>query len=154
MSETNETAAQPAGAFDPKKAGWKSTEFWIAVGMFLVGCWLIEKDHVELGTGLITLSGFSYTGSRHMIKTQALKRVAMFLLLPGLVLLQGCCSGHVSAQAMGELCWPTWQRHDAYVREDQALDPLKQESYLTTTVIGRRILEEAGYEPEGAQEPK
>jgi hypothetical protein len=65
----HEIPASPEAAAE-LKSGWKTTEFWIAVAMKLLGAWLISKGKDELGVMLITISGGGYMGSRTLAKRQ------------------------------------------------------------------------------------
>lgn len=66
--EISSVSLEPSGTPIDLKAGWKSTEFWIAVAMFLAGLYLMSKGKDELGMGLITISGVGYKASRTLVK--------------------------------------------------------------------------------------
>lgn len=53
---------------DAPRPGFKTTEFWISLGMFLAGCFLLGKDQFELGSGLIAASGMGYQANRAYVK--------------------------------------------------------------------------------------
>lgn len=54
-----------------EKPGFKTTEFWIALGMLLAGAYLLGKEQFELGSALIGASGLSYSGGRSYVKGKA-----------------------------------------------------------------------------------
>jgi hypothetical protein len=61
------------------KSGWKTTEFWIALVMLLIGVGLIAKGEgpptndllQALGTALVSTSGLGYTAARTALKRPA-----------------------------------------------------------------------------------
>jgi hypothetical protein len=55
------------------KPGWKSTEFWIAVGMQCAGAFLLGKGQYELGTALMGASGLGYKVARTIQKNNEIK---------------------------------------------------------------------------------
>lgn len=52
------------------KSGWRTTEFWMALGMKILGAWLISKGKDELGVVLITAGGGGYIAGRSVAKRQ------------------------------------------------------------------------------------
>ena len=50
------------------KPGWKTTEFWITVGLGIAGIVLCIVEKQELGTALLAAAGISYSGSRGLAK--------------------------------------------------------------------------------------
>lgn len=64
-------------------------------------------------------------------------------LLLSLVLLTGCCTGHVSASALEDTIAPVMSRHDAYVTNDEGLTDLQKRLYLRSTTLLRKTLAEA-----------
>jgi len=68
-----------------------------------------------------------------------MKRLALTLTL----LLVGCCSGHVDADAITPVLTPVLQRHDAYVEADPKLDALEKRTALRSAKLLRLTLEAA-----------
>lgn len=52
------------------RPGIRTSEFWIAVAMNLLGAWLIAKGKDELGAMLIAIGGGGYTGARAYVKSK------------------------------------------------------------------------------------
>ena len=50
------------------RPGIKTTEFWVMVAMTILGAWLIERGHDEIGATIIGLAGSGYTGARTWLK--------------------------------------------------------------------------------------
>lgn len=50
------------------KAGYRTTEFWISLGIGLLGAWLIMRGHEEIGAMLLAASGTGYSVSRGLAK--------------------------------------------------------------------------------------
>lgn len=72
--EPQPVSLEPTG--DPTttlKDGFRTSEFWVAVAMFLVGLFLMSKGKDELGMGLITISGLGYKASRTLVKREPRK---------------------------------------------------------------------------------
>jgi hypothetical protein len=134
------------------KSGWRSTEFWIALGLKLLGAWLIAKGKDELGMVLVLAGGGGYMLQRGQLKkAEIVRRVAGLMIVGMLVLgMTGCCTGHVSAAAVAPSLMSVSTRHDNYVQSDPTLDDLHRSVYLRDTTILRAILAEAGAVEEGA----
>jgi hypothetical protein len=50
------------------KPGYKTTEFWITIGIGIIGAILIASGKETLGTALLGSAGVSYSGARGMAK--------------------------------------------------------------------------------------
>lgn len=50
------------------RPGIKTTEFWVMLVMTVLGAWIVERGHDEIGAAIIALAGSGYTGSRAWLK--------------------------------------------------------------------------------------
>lgn len=51
--------------------GVRTSEFWIAVGMLLIGTYLTTRPGLEaIGAALIAVSGLGYNASRTLVKRE------------------------------------------------------------------------------------
>ncbi len=137
------------------KAGWKTTEFWIALVMQAVGVWLISRDKDDLGFMLCSMSGLGYHGSRTLVKrglTVPGKAVVNAALLLCVLFLPGCSAGYVRADAVWPTLEPVLQRHDDYLLDDPELSELEKRIQLRSTELQRKTFRTAlGLEPEQPQ---
>jgi hypothetical protein len=128
------------------KDGWKTTEFWIAVAMTLVGVWLVERGQDTIGAALVALAGTGYKVSRTAVKR--VMRVSVLLLA---LLLGGCHGQCLTPENVGPSMVDVLDRHDAYVHQNETrLTEVEQEVYLNTSAMLRKVLHESGYvDPDG-----
>lgn len=59
------------------------------------------------------------------------------------LLLAGCCQGHVDADAIRPLVDIVTRRHDSYVREDDNLSDRRKTRYLRSAALLRRVVDVA-----------
>lgn len=70
--------------------------------------------------------------------------VAIFALIALAVLAaQGCCTGHVRAEALQGPFSKIKARHDAYVLQDEALSEVEKRIHLRSTMLVEKTLKEA-----------
>lgn len=129
------------------KAGWRTTEFWIALGMKLIGVYLISKGQDELGSAIVLAGGGGYMLGRTSVKKAA--RVVSALLVVCLLALPGCaCDRHLDVDNVGPLIEKVCTRHDAYVSVDPSLSPEERSTALRSSQILMLDVEEARKAPE------
>ena len=144
MTDTTDEATADATILKAKD-GWRTTEFWIALVMTAIGAWLIAKGKEEIGGVLVAMAGSGYTAGRTVVKRAV--RVSLVLLA---LCLSGCHASCLTPVNVGPAMTDALNRHDTYVSEDGALTPTQREVYLTTSLMIRDVLHEAGYPPEEA----
>lgn len=82
-------------------------------------------------------------------ETRTKRNIWALGLLAGLVFamalwgLTGCTSGYIRAEAVDAGMRKVIERHDRYVRADPTLNDVQKETYLTTSKLVLRVLDEA-----------
>lgn len=98
-----------------EKPGIKTTEFWLALAMMVVGAWLISKGKDEVGGVLTLAAGSVYTGFRGLVKSKLAQAGAVLLL----VFAVGCGTpGYVKASEIQGLVHAVCDRHKRLVAQD------------------------------------
>lgn len=136
------------------RGGWRTTEFWIALALKLLGAWLISKGKDELGAVLIVTGGGGYLASRGYVKGEAVRRVGAIMLVCMLGFgAMGCSTSTLRADAIGPALTDVLDRHDAYLAADPFKDPLEKSIGQRDSDLLRALLKEAGYPP-AVEEPQ
>lgn len=91
MSENETGPLTVANSGLAGRPGIRTTEFWVMVGMTLLGAWLIERGQDTLGAYLIMIAGGGYTATRGLLKhremlTQADQNLTNTLTPPGITM--------------------------------------------------------------------
>jgi hypothetical protein len=132
----------------PGKPGFKTTEFWLTAIVTLAGLVAAsglpsESPAVKIaGLAVSVLSALGYTVVRGGVK-KAASVIVIAVLLGGAA---GCCSGHVSADAIEGTVEKVTQRHDRFVKGEATAedkDPKNKDTFLRSTELLRTAVKEA-----------
>ena len=153
MTTQGEDAA-PACPSPSERAGVKTSEFWLALAMMLVGAWLISKGKDEVGGVLCMAAGTVYTGFRGLVKSRLAAAGAILLAA---ALLAACTPGYLKASEIQEITHAVCDRHDDLVRAKKYTDAeggaRRQQSDLRSSAILAGTVDEAVAAGEGRKAP-
>jgi hypothetical protein len=123
-------------------------------GRLVLGCWLIQRGHEELGTAICGGAIGGYKINRTLVKTSAIRHVSALLLVGLLALAPGCCAYTLDPQAVGPGMTLCLDRHDMYVERDDSLTQAQKDSAKLDSELVRAVLLQAGYPPAAQQAPE
>jgi hypothetical protein len=76
-----------------------------------------------------------------------MKRIAILAVTLVSLACLTSCTGMISAASVDPLIRTVSDRHDAYVNGDQSLSQVQRETYLRSTTLLRKLLDEAAAGP-------